>query len=83
MIANKLISAVVPTEKSGEKMKKRRMKMIENGMLLGRYGDSEKEEHYCSCSWCSAEIMYGDDYYDLDDDKVCTECMEWKRRKAE
>ncbi len=57
--------------------------MVENGMLFERSYEKEPEEEvYCSCSWCGAEIMYGDDYYDLDDEKVCSDCMDWKRRTA-
>ena len=49
-------------------------------MLLGR---EDQPEQLCTCAWCGGPIYAGDDYYDLDGESVCEECIESAKRKAE
>ena len=53
---------------------------LENGMLI--YREREPEEA-CKCGWCGGSIYAGEDYYDLEGESVCEECMRGAMRRAE
>lgn len=36
------------------------------------YGD---EEPSFTCDWCGEDIYYGDEYYDLGNERVCATCI--------
>lgn len=40
----------------------------------------EYNEHILRCDDCNGEICYGDDYYDIDDHVICSDCINnyWK-----
>lgn len=53
---------------------------LEDGML--KYKEKEPER-LCGCAWCGEAIYIGEDYYDLEGESVCSECIETAKRKAD
>ena len=54
--------------------------MIENGMLLG-WDEEERVAFHCDC--CSEPIYIGEDYYEIDDIKICEDCIRDYKKTAE
>lgn len=52
---------------------------IENGMVIGGEPD---DIVVFTCAWCGEPIYNGNDYYDLDGDAVCEDCMLSARKTA-
>jgi hypothetical protein len=35
------------------------------------------------CAWCEKPILVGDEYYDINGDRICDECIQGCRKTAE
>lgn len=52
-------------------------------MISDAYYEPPEARLFANCDWCGDEIFEGDDYYELNGEKVCCECVSRCCREAE
>jgi hypothetical protein len=45
--------------------------------------NAEEPAPVAECAWCKEPIYEGDEYYDINGDTICTECIDECKKTAE
>lgn len=57
------------------------MENLEHGWIVNNQ-ESDLEKMY-ECSWCGEPIYYGDDYYNINGEHICENCIRDCRTTAD
>ena len=53
---------------------------LEHGWVGSEDKDCREIAHHCE--YCGEPIYYGEEYYDINDEKVCCDCVRELKRRA-
>ena len=58
---------------------------MKDNLEHGWIGSEDKENNEIAyyCSFCGEPIYYGEDYYDINDEKICCACISDCKRSAD